>query len=207
MSRSVRVECYGSTRPRDGSVANEDAYWIWRPSSIVAAACDGTGPAPHCASQVLRLFARRIEEGRLQVQTFPAWRQWIGDVDHAMRGGPESTFLGIAVVGDRLVGAQAGDTRAFLVNEHGCRILGEAPGGRLGSGDVEPHPLHERITPDDTVLIMTDGAWTPLPLTILHRLVMAARLEHFSDLPATLIDAAGRHGHADDMTVLALRLR
>ena len=207
MTRDVKVECYGSTRPRDGSTANEDAYWIWRPSSIVAAVCDGAGHAQHCAAQVLRLFTRQIEEGRLQVQAFPAWSQWIRNTDHAMSGGPDSTFLAVAVVGDRLVGAYAGDTRAFLVNEHGCRVLSEAPSRRLGSGEAEPHPIHERITAGDTVLLMSDGAWTPLPLTLLHRHVMAARLQHFADLPVSLIDAAGRHGHADDMTVVALRRR
>lgn len=207
MSRDVRVECYGSTRPRDGGAANEDAFWIWRPSSIVAAVCDGAGHAQHCAAQVLRLFARQIEEGLLQVQRFPAWSQWLRNADGAMAGGPQSTFVGVAVVDDRLVGAYAGDTRALIVNEDGCRIVSEHPGRRLGSGDVEVHPIHEPLGPRDTVLIMSDGAWTPLPLTLLHRHVMAARLQHFADLPVSLIDAAGRHGHADDMTVIALRRR
>lgn len=207
MFRSVMVECYGSTRPRDGSTCNEDAFWIWRPSSIVAALCDGAGHAQHCATQVLRMFAQQIDGGLLEVQRFPAWRHWLHSTDAAMAGGSQSTFVGVAVVDGRLLGAYAGDSRAYLVNEHGCRVLTELPTRRLGSGEAEAHPIHEPLTPDDTVLLMSDGAWTPLPLTIVHRTVMAARMQDFADLPVTLIDLAGKHGHADDMSVVALRLR
>lgn len=204
-NRDVKVECYGSTRPRDGSTANEDAFWIWRPSSIVSAVCDGAGHAQHCATHVLRMFARQIEGGLLQVQRFPAWSQWLHSTDAAMAGGVQSTFVGVAVVDDRVLGAYAGDSRVYLVNEHGCRILTETPGRCLGSGEAEAHPIHEPIDARDTVLLMSDGAWTPLPPAIIHRAVMAARLDDFADLPVTLIDLAGKHGHADDMTVVALR--
>jgi len=203
----VKIDCYGSSRLRDGGTSNEDAYWIWRPSAIVAAVCDGAGQAQHCAAQVLRMFARQIEGGLLQVQQFPAWSHWMRSTDAAMAGGMQSTFVGLAVVEGRLLGAYAGDSRAYLVNEHGCRLLTEWPSPRLGSGEAEPHPIHEPIDPHDTVLLMSDGAWTPLPLPILHRAVMAARLDDFADLPATLIELAGKHGRADDMTVVALRRR
>jgi serine/threonine protein phosphatase PrpC len=124
-----------------------------------------------------------------------------------MAGGPQSTFVGLAVADRQIFGAYAGDSRAYLVNEDGCRVLTERPGQRLGSGEADAHAIHERLDPHDTVLLMSDGAWTPLPLTIVHRTVMAARLQAFADLPVTLIDLAGKHGHADDMTVVALRRR
>ncbi|BCS31557.1 hypothetical protein TBR22_A07590 [Luteitalea sp. TBR-22] len=205
--RDVKVECYGASRPRDGGTVNEDAYWIWRPSSIVAALCDGAGAAQHCAAHVLRLFARQIEGGLLQVQSFPAWAHWVRSTDGALAGGSETTFVGIAVVGDRVLGAYTGDSRAYLVNETGCRILSEQPGRRIGSGEAEASPIHEPLDPHDTLLLMSDGAWTPLPLTIVHRTVMAARMQDFADLPSMLIDVAGKHGRADDMTVVALRRR
>ena len=203
----MKVECYGSTRPRDGSTANEDAFWIWRPSSTVAALCDGAGHAQRCATRVLRAFSQQIDGGLLQVARFPAWSGWLRSTDAAMAGGPQSTFVGVAVADGRLLGAYAGDSRAYLVNEHGCRILTEAPARRLGSGAAEPQPIHEPLAPGDTVLLMSDGAWTPLAPAAIHRAVMAARLRAFVDLPVNLIDLAGKHGYADDMTVLALRLR
>jgi serine/threonine protein phosphatase PrpC len=203
----VKVECYAGTRPRDGGGANEDAFWIWRPTSTVAALCDGAGNAQHCATHVLRLFARQVEGGTMQIERFPAWSQWIRTTDAAMAGGVQSTFVGVAVVQQRLLGAYAGDSRAYLVNEHGCRMLTEQPSRRLGSGEAEPLPIHEPLEPHDTLLLMSDGAWTPLPLTIVHRTVMSARLGDFTDLPGTLLDLSARHGRADDMTVVALRVR
>lgn len=203
----MRIDCYGASRPRDGGTTNEDAFWIWRPSSTVAALCDGAGHAQHCAAQVLRQFAQQIETGLLEIERFPAWRHWLHSTDTAMAGGSETTFVGLAVVGERLLGAYTGDSRAYVVNEHGCRLVTDAPCRRLGSGEAEAQPIHEPVTRDDTVLLMSDGAWTSLPTTLVHRAVMAARMADFADLPVTLIDIAGKHGRADDMTVVALRLR
>lgn len=203
----MKVECYGATRPRDGASANEDAFWIWRPASTVAALCDGAGQAQACAASVLRSFARQVEADRLDLRRFPAWSQWVRNTDGAMAGGAQTTFVAVAAMDDRLVGASVGDSRACVVNESGCRILNEAPGRRLGSGEADPHPIFEPLSPADTVLLMSDGAWTPLPLPVIHRLVMAARLQAFADLPSTLLDAASRRGRADDMTVVAMRLR
>jgi serine/threonine protein phosphatase PrpC len=124
-----------------------------------------------------------------------------------MAGGMQTTFVGVAVAERRLLGAWAGDSRAYLVNEHGCRLLNEQPSARLGSGEAAALAIHEPLEPHDTVLLVSDGAWTPLPLTLMHRAVMAARLNAFADLPVTLLDLAARHGRPDDMTVVALRTR
>ncbi len=201
-------ECYGATRPRQGSRANEDGFWIWRPSSAVAALCDGAGSPSHCAGPVLRAFARQIEGGLLDVQQFPAWSHWLGETDASLAGGIQTTFVGGALVERRLLGAYTGDSRAYLVNEHGCRLLSDLPTPPLGSGHARARPLHEPLDAHDTVLLLSDGAWTPLPLTLIHRAVMAARLAEFADLPATLLDLATRHGGAaDDMTAVAMRTR
>jgi hypothetical protein len=58
----------------------------------------------------------------------------------------------------------------------------------------------------DTLLLLSDGAWTPLTLYLLQKAVMAAALRHFSEVPQSILDAAGRTGRADDMTAVALRL-
>lgn len=204
----MTIDCYGATRPREGSRANEDAFWIWRPSSAVAALCDGAGNASQCAAPVLRAFAHQIEGGLLDVQQFPAWSHWLGGTDAAIAGGMRTTFVGVAIVQQRLLGAYAGDSRAYLVNEHGCRLLSDHPCPPLGSGVALARPIHEPLQPHDTVLLLSDGAWTPLPLTIIHRAVVAARLTDFADLPVTLLDLAARHGRSDDdMTVVAMRTR
>jgi serine/threonine protein phosphatase PrpC len=203
----VKVETYGASQARDGSRANEDAFWIRRPAGTVAVVCDGTGNAQGCAQHVVQLFGRQIESGALDVNRFPAWSSWLRSMDAALLGGSQTTFVGVTVVGNRLLGAYAGDSRAFLVNEHGCRLLNESPGHRLGSGEAEPRPIHEELRSGDVVLLMSDGAWSPLGLSAIHRVVVCGTLRHFADLPPDVLEAAARKGRADDMTVIAMRVR
>ena len=56
------------------------------------------------------------------------------------------------------------------------------------------------------MLLLTDGAWTPLSSYLLEKAVRGVLLQHFSDVPGAVLDAAGRTGRWDDMTVVALRL-
>jgi hypothetical protein len=92
-------------------------------------------------------------------------------------------------------------------NEHGCRLLTDRPSRRLGSGEAEPVPIHERLAARDVVLLMSDGASTPLAFPLIQRTVMAKAMQHFSDLPVAFIDLAGKQGRLDDMTVVAMRAR
>ncbi|HEY8549639.1 MAG TPA: SpoIIE family protein phosphatase [Vicinamibacterales bacterium] len=203
----MKVECYGASRARDGAHANEDAFWISRPDSTLAAVCDGAGPAQRCAGRVVQLFARQTALRALDLERFPSWTTWLKTIDASLEGGPQTTFVGVAAIEDRLVGACVGDSRACLVNEDGCRPLTDERSPRLGSGEAEPTPIHERLRAHDVVLLMSDGAWKPLSITEIHRLVMTWTLQHLADLPAALLDLASRHGRADDMTVVALRGR
>jgi serine/threonine protein phosphatase PrpC len=202
----MRVECYGASRPKDGGAPNEDAYWISRQDGRIAAICDGAGQAQLCGGRTVRLFGELVQTGTLELDRFPSWSRWLKSVDASMAGAAQTTFVGVAAVDGRLVGAYAGDSRAYLVNEHGCRILTEEPSRRLGSGEAEPHPIHERLAARDVVLLMSDGAWTPLQPAAIHRVVMGLTTRHLSDVPAALLDLAGSRGRADDMTVVAMRV-
>ena len=204
--RTVRVECYAATRAKDGGSANEDAFWISRQDGKVAALCDGAGNALQCAGRVARLFGERVTSGTLDVARFPAWTGWLTSLDASMAGGAQTTFVGVAALEDRIVGAYAGDSRACLVNEHGCRILTEDPCPRIGSGTVEPRPIHERVVHRDVILLMSDGAWTPLQPHAIHRIVMGLTTRHLSDVPPALLDLGGAKGRIDDMTVVAMRI-
>ena len=205
----MKLECYAASRARDGqqASANEDAFWILRPDSNVAVLCDGAGHAQRCAAKVVQLFGRQIQSGAFEVERFPAWASWLKSTDAMLAGGPQTTFVGVAAVNDRLVGAYAGDSRAYVINEHGCRLVTESPCRRLGSGEAEPTPIYEPIAPRDIVLLMSDGAWTPLSLPMLHRIVVTKGTQHLSEVPPALIDQAGRNGRLDDMTVIAMRAR
>jgi serine/threonine protein phosphatase PrpC len=202
----MRVECYGASRMRDGASANEDAYWVSREDGRVAALCDGAGHAQLCGARTLRLFAEQVHSGTLDLDRFPAWTRWVKSIDASLAGGVQTTFVGVAAIDGRLVGACSGDSRAYLVNEHGCRILTETASRRLGSGNADPQPVHERLSARDVVLLMSDGAWTPLSPLIIHRVVMGLTTRHLSDVPPTLLDVAGAKGRADDMTIVAMRI-
>jgi serine/threonine protein phosphatase PrpC len=191
---------------RDGGSSNEDAHWISRQDGRVAGLCDGAGNAQLCGGRVVRLFGDLVKSGTLELDRFPSWSGWLRTVDASMSGGAQTTFVGVAAVDGRLVGAYAGDSRAYLVNEHGCRILTEEPCRRLGSGEAEPHPIHARLATRDVVLLMSDGAWTPLQPLAIQRAVMGLTLRHLSDVPSALLALAGARGHADDMTVVAMRV-
>ncbi len=59
------------------------------------------------------------------------------------------------------------------------------------------------VKPRDIVLFMSDAAWTPLSRYLLEKTVCRAILEHFSDVPTAVFQAASRTGRWDDTTVVA----
>jgi serine/threonine protein phosphatase PrpC len=191
---------------RDGGSSNQDAYWISRRDGRIAALCDGAGNAQLCGGRTVRLFGELVQAGTLDLDRFPSWSGWLKSVDASLAGGAQTTFVGIAVLDGRLVGASCGDSRGYLVNEHGCRILTEASSARLGSGEAEPQAIHERLAVRDVVLLMSDGAWTPLQPPAIQRVVMGLTTRHLSDVPPAILDLAGAKGRIDDMTVVALRV-
>jgi serine/threonine protein phosphatase PrpC len=102
----------------------------------------------------------------------------------------------------------AGDSRAYLVPLEGpVRLLTEgASKARLGSGETEPFAFRATLGVRDVLLLVSDGAWTPLGTAGIERVVRLSGLKPFADLPAAVLDAASRRGRADDMTAVALRL-
>ena len=203
----MAVQCYGATRPQDDGSANEDAFWIQRPVGTAAVICDGAGHAQQCAAKVADLFSRHHASGAFDVKRFPAWSSWLTTLDASLIGGPQTTFVGVALVDDQVFGACAGDSRAYLVGEEGTRILTEPSSLRLGSGEVTPQPIHVPLGPHDVLVLMTDGAWKPLASSAIERCVRSHVTRHFSDLPSALLDLAGARGRLDDMTVVTMTRR
>ena len=205
----MKVECYAASRPQDGRTANEDAFLIIREGIPVAVVCDGAGAAEQVARRVVRLFELWVREGTLgQILDPKTWVSWVRNLDSALLGGSQSTFLAVAVAGDQLVGASAGDSQAYLLGAEGGfqYLTSGADKSRLGSGDVKPYTFSVTIQPRDIVLLMSDGAWTPLGPYLIEKAVRGAALHHFSEVPVAILDAASKTGRWDDMTVVALRL-
>ena len=205
----MKVECYAKSLPQQGRTCNEDAFLVVREPVPTAAVCDGAGNAEQAARKVLRLFELWIREATAKDFTQPAtWTGWAKKLDSALLGGSESTFLAAAVLQGCLVGVSVGDSKAYLVSaEGGFKHLTTSPQKtRLGSGKVQPATFAASLQARDVVLLMSDGAWTPLSPYLIERAVRGAMLGHFSEVPVAVLDAASRTGRWDDMTVVALRL-
>ena len=46
---------------------------------------------------------------------FPTWVNWTRLLDSALLGGPQSTFLAVAAIKDRVVGVCVGDSRLYYL--------------------------------------------------------------------------------------------
>jgi len=205
----MKVEIYGTSRMQEGHKANEDAFIIGRSETAYAAVCDGAGNAEQSAKRVLQLFEKFVREARSDdLVLFPTWRKWVTLLDTSLLGGSESTFLAVAVLDGRFIGACAGDSRAYLRDNKGqLRIITEqASKRRLGSGQAEAFPIHQQASRGDLLLLMSDGAWTPLNKYRVQKILSAYTLKHLADLPGAILDEASRAGRADDMTVIAMKV-
>jgi len=191
-----RVECCAATRPQQGHSQNEDAFLIGRGDHPFAALCDGAGNAERTAKRVLALFEKLLNEAAPeQITAADTWTKWIKLLDSSLLGAAQCTFLAVAFTAHEAVGVCVGVSRLYHLNREGqCRILSEgASKQRLGSGAAR-------------LLLLSDGAWTPLNPYLLQKTVVSAYVRHFTEVPAAILDAAGKAGRADDMTALALRL-
>jgi serine/threonine protein phosphatase PrpC len=206
---SFVFSCYASSRPQEGGSANEDAFLIGHGAIQFVALCDGAGNAQRAAKRVLTLFEKLFQDSKPeQIADERVWGGWIKLLDSALLGGTQSTFVGVALLDGIAIGACAGDSRAYLLDREGaCRILTEgANKQRLGSGEAVAFPIRQPLSSGDTLLLLSDGAWTPLSPYLLTKAVLGMMGRHFSEVPPAILDAAARTGRADDMTVVAVRL-
>jgi len=166
----MKVECYAASRPQQDRTTNEYAFLVIREGIPFAVVCDGAGNAEQAARRIVRLFELWVREATLGEILLPkTWTSWVRQLDSALLGGAESTFLAVAVVGDQVVGASAGDSQAYLLGAEGRLqfLTASADKARLGSGTVEPCPIRatlqprDILTPDDRRRL--DAPQQPLP--------------------------------------------
>jgi serine/threonine protein phosphatase PrpC len=211
-ARGKIVECYGATRLQGGRLANEDTFIIEREPVPFAAVFDGAGNAEQAALRAARFFKTLLTDQIAKVADPKAWENWVRLMDSRLMGGGQSTFVGMAasdIEDGQVVGASAGNSRAYLIGENGVRIISaEGSPGRLGSGRAEGKTFSLKLGHHDMLLLMSDGAWVPIGSTYLFRkTVMSALTGHFSEVPQAILDAAYPCGDpADDATVVALRI-
>lgn len=190
-------------------MTNEDAWLILRGDPLCAVLCDGAGDAQRAAKRALIFFEKLYKTAKREdVAIFPTWSKWLKLLDSSLLGGNQSTFVAIAVLEGKIVGACVGDSRLYKITRDGeIRIPTEgASKFRLGSGKVKPFPIHLPVEKGDRLLLMSDGAWTPLSLYVLKKILANSATRHFSELAPAILDEAGKAGRVDDMTVIALKI-
>lgn len=196
---------------RDGGSDNEDAFLIRTvPGGLLVALADGAGTALLAARRVLRRIERSIADaGRDELTRFGSWKRWLHLADAELQGGCESTLVAVVVLGQGLFGAAVGDSRAYLWDRDGglTILTAEADKHRLGSGRIEPFPIHARLARREILLLLSDGAWTPLPLERCRRTIASCALGPLARLPESILAESSRYGRADDMTAIAVRPR
>lgn len=200
---------YSTTIESKPAHRNEDAFLIGRGEPPFAALAAGAGNAERAAKRVLTLFEKLLGKATAeQIAASETWAKWVKVLDSSLLGGAQSTFVAIAIAGSEAAAVCVGDSHAYLINREGqCRILTDgAAKHRLGSGQAQPFSIRLILSLGDILLLLSDGAWTPLNLYALQRVAVTAAVKHFSEVPAAILDAAGKTGKADDMTALAVRL-
>ena len=205
----MRVECYGATLAQDGNEDNEDAFAIIRGETTCAAVCDGAGRAQQSAGKTLKLFEKLYRQtSGGQVGLFSTWANYISLLDSSLLGIAQSTFVAVACYEGRMVGACVGDSRAYLRRRDGkvSILMEHADKHRLGSGQANPAPIHLQAEKGDILLLMSDGAWTPLSLYRLQKILSKAASMHLADLAPAILSEAGRGGRIDDMTVVVMKV-
>lgn len=69
---------------------------------------------PTISQKVWSLFEKLISEPA-EIEESATWQSWIKILDSSLLGVHQSTFLGVAVIGNRLIGASADDSRLYLL--------------------------------------------------------------------------------------------
>ena len=204
------LEALAGSLRQDGRTRNEDAFLVRKGPPLVVALADGAGNAEQAARHALRLLERSLDAASEEdLRSFPNWSGWFRAIDAAMLGGAQTTLIALAVGEGRVLGAAAGDSRVYLWTRQGeLSILNEAAAKfRVGSGSVVPFPIHVPFERGDALLLLSDGAWTPLSLSRLQGIVARVALAPLAELPQVVLREASRSGRADDMTVVAVRQR
>ena len=188
----MKISVAGQSRASDDGGANQEHYVIIR-----------TGPLQIAALFLARHVAQLSLGAALRDET---WLSMIMQIDLALCGGPETTIVGASMLGDEAIVFGAGDSRAYLVPLHGpTRIVtDDASKARLGSGNARPVVHRVELARRDTLVLTSDGAWTPLGTRGIDR-VRSAVMKDVTEVCEAIVDAAGRRGRMDDQTCVAVR--
>jgi len=143
--------------------------------------------------------------------------------------GMGTTIVAATIKGDKLIAANVGDSRLYVVNENSItQITADHSlveelirSGRLGRNEARNHPDKNKITravgvfpkvdvdffetkvaPGDTILLCTDGLTNMVEDEEIKRIILGQR--DIVEKTESLVKAANRNGGTDNITVLLI---
>ncbi len=202
------LEIHGISRSSPGGTTNEDALDFGLTPVPHAVVCDGTGQVGGAGSRACRLFGMLFSSAHPGDLGKPrTWQKWISEMDSDLVDIGESTFLGCAVLGNRVCGCFAGDSRAYLQRSDGAvRILTDSSSKmRLGTGRAWGEWFESPFGLGDRLFLMSDGVWTPFESPErMGNLLLSKVLLPTDRFLEGILDDVIRTGHQDDMTIIAV---
>jgi serine/threonine protein phosphatase PrpC len=187
---------------------NEDRAAVMEcgPVAVLAVAdgAGGTGGGADAAEMVIRLVGERLE-GPVDPGKEHVWAELLKDIDYGLvrdPGAGEAAAMLVAVSGDGLSGARAGDAGALLVTRDACTALAGTAHRKplLGTGLAVPVSFTCRRTAG-RVVVATDGLLKYAPA---EKIAAAAREGTADEAAARLVDLVRLRSGAlqDDIAVI-----
>lgn len=195
-----------------GHEQNEDAF-DWKPiegDGIIAFLADGQGgranggPAARlaCSEGIKDAENASIES----LQDLRHWASWLGTINRTVtdaEGTGYTTFIGLCINENQVVGVASGDSMALLVtNDEMVDLTAKQHRNPpVGSGMAVGMPFEMTLKTPWKLLMMSDGAWKYIGT---HWIVEMARQASGSTLLEQMQQAARMPGNGrfqDDLTV------
>jgi len=105
---------------------------------------------------------------------------------------------------DVAVGCAVGDSRLFLITRKGETRIITGEKARLGSGQARAVTFKIDLVSGDFLVLATDGAFSPMSIAELQKIVATKSVQHPSEVPLAIIERAAKYGNlADDATAVA----
>ena len=200
-----------------GHVENEDAFAVQQhrldPDLSLCFMADGQGGqagggqaarlACHTASSLASTFTPK------DLQDPRTWATILQQVDEAVRVDPTAgytTFVGLCVSHERVVGASSGDSAAMLICENSVTQLtsGQRKNPPVGCGEAEAVSFAASVNAPWRLLVMTDGVWKYVGWKRITELVRYERGASLVDKLQQVARLPGSGQFQDDFTVVVL---
>jgi serine/threonine protein phosphatase PrpC len=178
--------------------STEDRALVLRLDEVwVVCVADGTGGATGGA-MAADLFVtgvrRAAESGAISFDEPTAWADLIKSIDDEIARHPqagETTGIALAVTPTSVLGASAGDSRAWLFSEGSCELTkNQSRKPRPGTGRSKPHPF--TVESRGILVVGTDGLFDHASLEDIRAVAGRAPSQDTADALAQLPRARSR---------------